>query len=132
MLLMSDRKASMNGSTFLRNQLARFHDLLRRRDYVAGRQFSVVESCTTGAEMAKQPTNVLPQSLAPRGLSREQAAAYVGVSPSLFDMLVKDGRMPGPKRINSRAVWDRLRLDTAFEVLGDTEAAIEDDWKVAV
>jgi hypothetical protein len=26
----------------------------------------------------------------------EQAAAYVGVSPSLFDMLIKDGRMPGP------------------------------------
>jgi predicted DNA-binding transcriptional regulator AlpA len=60
---------------------------------------------------------VLPQSLAPRGLSREQAAAYVGISPSLFDMLVKDGRMPGPKRINARAVWDRLELDAAFAAL---------------
>jgi predicted DNA-binding transcriptional regulator AlpA len=61
--------------------------------------------------------NVLPLSLPPRGLSREQAAAYVGVSPSLFDILVKDGRMPGPKRINARTVWDRLQLDAAFAAL---------------
>jgi hypothetical protein len=60
---------------------------------------------------------VLPQSLAPRGLSREQAAAYVGVSPTLFDIMVKDGRMPGPKRINARTVWDRLQVDAAFAAL---------------
>lgn len=38
----------------------------------------------------------------PRGLSRVRAALYVGVSPSLFDPMVKDGRMPRPKRINNR------------------------------
>lgn len=68
-------------------------------------------------EMPRQPKNVLPQSLPPRGLSREEAAAYVGISPSLFDMLVKDGRMPAPKRINARSVWDRLQLDAAFAAL---------------
>jgi hypothetical protein len=67
--------------------------------------------------MKHGPEHVLPQSLAPRGLSREQAAAYVGVSASLFDILVKDGRMPGPKRINARTVWDRLQLDAAFAAL---------------
>jgi predicted DNA-binding transcriptional regulator AlpA len=67
--------------------------------------------------MKRVPENILPQSLAPRGLSREQSAAYVGVSPSLFDILVKDGRMPGPKRINARTVWDRLQLDAAFASL---------------
>jgi predicted DNA-binding transcriptional regulator AlpA len=72
--------------------------------------------------MSKQPTSALPQSLAPRGLSREQAAAYVGVSASLFDMLVKDGRMPGPKRINARAVWDRIELDEAFTALPGNDA----------
>ena len=77
--------------------------------------------------------NVLPLSLPPRGLSREQAAAYVGISPSLFDMLIKDGRMPGPKRINSRVVWDRLKLDAAFEALADTaDGSTDDEWKVAV
>ncbi len=83
--------------------------------------------------MKHGPENILPQSLAPRGLSRDQAAAYIGISPSLFDMLIKDGRMPGPKRINSRVVWDRLKLDAAFSALADTDgASIGDEWKVAV
>jgi predicted DNA-binding transcriptional regulator AlpA len=83
--------------------------------------------------MTKQPKNVLPQSLPPRGLSREEAAAYVGISPSLFDTLVKDGRMPSPKRINARTVWDRIKLDAAFEALGDTDdTGSEDEWKAAV
>lgn len=73
------------------------------------------------------PENILPQSLPPRGLSREQAAAYVGISPSLFDMLVKDGRMPKPKRINARTVWDRLQVDTAFAVLSSNDAP-ENPW----
>ena len=61
----------------------------------------------------------LPPSLPPRGLSRVEAAAYIGVSPSLFDEMVKDQRMPCPKRINNRTVWDRKRLDDAFEALPD-------------
>ena len=64
--------------------------------------------------MKNKRESILPQSLSPRGLSREQAAAYVGISPSLFDTLVKDGRMPAPKRINSRTVWDRLQLGALF------------------
>jgi predicted DNA-binding transcriptional regulator AlpA len=63
--------------------------------------------------------DVLPRSLAPRGLSRVQAAAYIGVSPSLFDEMVKDGRMPKPMRINARTVWDRVKLDEAFAALSD-------------
>jgi hypothetical protein len=65
--------------------------------------------------------NVLPISLAPRGLSRVEAAAYVGVSPSLFDQMVADGRMPCPKAVNSRVIWDRLRLDDAFAALPDRD-----------
>lgn len=61
--------------------------------------------------------HVLPLSLPPRGLNRCEAAAYIGVSPSLFDAMVKDGRMPRPKRINSRLVWDRRQLDLAFDAL---------------
>ncbi len=55
----------------------------------------------------------------PRGLSRVEAAGYVGVSPSLFDEMVRDRRMPCPKRINRRTVWDRKQLDIAFEALPD-------------
>ena len=61
----------------------------------------------------------LPVSLPPRGLSRVHAAAYIGVSPSLFDGMVADGRMPPAKRINVRNIWDRLQLDEAFTVLRD-------------
>jgi predicted DNA-binding transcriptional regulator AlpA len=57
-----------------------------------------------------------------RGLSRVEAAVYVGVSPSLFDLLVGDRRMPSPKRINSRAVWDRRRLDDAFDALPEEDS----------
>jgi predicted DNA-binding transcriptional regulator AlpA len=60
-----------------------------------------------------------------------QAAAYIGVSPSLFDEMVKDGRMPKPMRINSRTVWDRVRLDEAFVALSDE--GDDDPWgKAAV
>lgn len=72
--------------------------------------------------------NVLPRSLAPRGLSRVQAAAYIGVSPSLFDEMVKDGRMPKPMHINARTVWDRLKLDEAFAALSDSEKDGDDPW----
>lgn len=61
--------------------------------------------------------DVLPNSLPPRGVNREQAAAYVGVSPSLFDEMVRDGRMPKPTRVNTRTIWDRLKLDEAFSAL---------------
>lgn len=64
---------------------------------------------------------ILPISLPPRGLSRVQAAAYIGVSPTLFDEMVKDGRMPEAKKINSRTVWDRIALDAAFSALPGSE-----------
>ena len=78
--------------------------------------------------MKRQPEDILPHSLAPRGLSREQAAAYVGVSPSLFDAMVKDGRLPQPKRINARVVWDRLKLDAAFDALPGDDASLANPW----
>jgi hypothetical protein len=36
--------------------------------------------------------------------------------------MVRDGRMPGPKLINTRTIWDRLALDRAFEALPDRDA----------
>lgn len=65
--------------------------------------------------------------LEPRGLSREQAAAYIGVSAGLFDRMVDDGRMPRAKRIDGRRVWDRHQLDRAFAALPDEAGAVESD-----
>lgn len=73
--------------------------------------------------------SALPQSLPPRGLCRETAAAYIGVSVGTFDQMVADGRMPAPKRINARKVWDRTTLDLAFSALpDDPTAGGENPW----
>lgn len=75
-----------------------------------------------------KPADILPSSLPPRGLSREQAAEYVGVSSSLFDVMVGDGSMPGPKRYHARTIWDRTGLDEAFSALpGDGDKNPWDD-----
>ena len=73
---------------------------------------------------------ILPNSLAPRGLSRERAAAYIGVSTTLFDAMVSDGSMPGPKRFHTRTIWDRASLDEAFASLpGDGDS---NPWDEAI
>jgi predicted DNA-binding transcriptional regulator AlpA len=51
------------------------------------------------------------------GLSRVESAEYIGISASLFDELVEDGRMPQPKLINTRKVWMRVKLEKAFAEL---------------
>jgi predicted DNA-binding transcriptional regulator AlpA len=70
----------------------------------------------------------LPPNLPPRGLRREEAASYVGISPSKFDALVRDGRMPGPLRVDSCAIWDRLALDRAFDRLNNDDDRNENEW----
>ena len=80
---------------------------------------------TTAAEQGRarpKRAEALPGSLPPLGLSRGEAAAYLGVSPRLFDELVRDGRMPAPKQINRRTIWDRRALDSAFAELPDRQA----------
>jgi len=44
------------------------------------------------------------------------------VGTTLFDEMVADGRMPQPKLLGSRTIWDRHQLDIAFEALPDREA----------
>ncbi|MEM7723621.1 MAG: helix-turn-helix transcriptional regulator [Pseudomonadota bacterium] len=77
--------------------------------------------------MPKRPA-ILPPILAHRGLSRTKAAAYIGVSPTLFNHLVRDRRMPPPKRINARTVWDRKKLDRAFELIPDRDHSDHNPW----
>ena len=77
--------------------------------------------------------DVLPVSLAPRGLSRVQAAAYVGVSPMSFDAMVDAGTMPKPRLAlpTKRRVFDRFELDAAMAALPhkDEEAnGVADTW----
>ncbi|MBI1263176.1 MAG: hypothetical protein GC187_00385 [Alphaproteobacteria bacterium] len=52
-----------------------------------------------------------------RGLKRQEAADYVGVCANTFQRLVNEGRMPKPKRIYSRLIWDVFEINRAFEML---------------
>jgi excisionase family DNA binding protein len=66
----------------------------------------------------------------PRGLNRLEAARYIGVSPTTFDKLVTDGRMPRPKEVGARRVYDRAQLDSAFDALGefDVDFTVANEW----
>jgi excisionase family DNA binding protein len=51
------------------------------------------------------------------GLSAEEAAAACGVSAGTFLEMVEDHRMPAPRKINSRLVWDVDEVRAAFKAL---------------
>ena len=69
-------------------------------------------------------------SIEPRGLTREDAAAYCGLTPEGFDEWVRRGIVPGP--IPGTQRWDRkaidLALDRASGIATMKESAF-DDWK---
>lgn len=67
------------------------------------------------------------RGFAPRGLRRDDAAWYVGVSPSKFDDWVARGLMPAPKQQDGVVVWDRRKLDEAFAALPDREGEKKKD-----
>lgn len=73
----------------------------------------------------------MPASCPPRGLRREAAAGYVGVSVTKFDEWVTKGVMPQPKRVDKCVIWDRHQLDDAFEHLSDAPVA-GSDWDEAL
>lgn len=52
-----------------------------------------------------------------RGLSCAESADYIGVSVTKFLELVADGRMPQPKEVDRRRIWDIRGLDRAFDAL---------------
>ena len=56
-----------------------------------------------------------PSGHLPRLLTREQAAAYCGYSPSGFSARVADGTLPGP--ISGLARWDKDAIDRRLDEL---------------
>lgn len=53
----------------------------------------------------------------PVGLSIESAAAFLEVSPDLFQRAVDDGLMPAPRKLFGRLIWDADEIQTAFRRL---------------
>ena len=52
-----------------------------------------------------------------RGLDHDEAATYVGVNLSIFDNMVRDGRLPKPVELDGELVWDLVQLDRAMDRL---------------
>jgi hypothetical protein len=52
-----------------------------------------------------------------RGLDRDEAAIYVGVTMATFDQMVIDGRLPTPSEFDGELVWDLVQLDRAMDRL---------------
>lgn len=65
-----------------------------------------------------------------RGHSRGEAAENIGVGVSKFDTMVGDGRMPKPKRIDGRRVWERREVDRAFDLLESGSAVEDNPWEL--
>jgi hypothetical protein len=67
-----------------------------------------------------------------RGLSRLEAAAYIGISPSKFDELRKTNRLAAPKVLDGRLIFTVERLDEFLDGLPDENQADNDDWTASL
>lgn len=65
----------------------------------------------------KRPPHSASRTKPRRGLSREEAADYIGISPTKFDEGRRDGRIPPARLMDSRRLWDIHELDVVFERL---------------
>ena len=62
-----------------------------------------------------------------RGLDEREAAVYLSLSPTQFRQLVLRGKMPRPRLIGKRRVYDIEELDLAFGTMPREGGAFEDD-----
>lgn len=67
----------------------------------------------------------LPPGVAPRGLTPDQAAAYIGLSKREFDALVRQGVYPGPL---PGGIYDRAAIDAALDRLSGLAKPSAVDW----
>lgn len=89
------------------------------RDLLSIRKTADMNSCLGNGTrtLSKRQHDILPTSLPPIGINRDQAAAFIGVSATLFDRLVHDGLMPDARVLRSRLVWDVDEIAAAFRAL---------------
>ena len=57
---------------------------------------------------------------------------YLGISPSKFEEMRKDGRIGPAKVIDGRKIFDVRTLDENFDALPDENHDEAEDWTAAV
>ncbi len=61
--------------------------------------------------------DVMPTLPVVFGLGEVEAAAAIGISATKFRALVEEKRMPSPRRLDGRKIWDVDELRAAFKAL---------------
>lgn len=64
-----------------------------------------------------------PITWMPLALCRDAAAETLSIGTTMFDELVKDGKLPKPKRLKGRVLWDSRRLAEAWDAIEE-----DNDW----
>jgi predicted DNA-binding transcriptional regulator AlpA len=78
--------------------------------------------------MKSAPVAILKaQSINRLALRRNDAAAALSISPSLFDNWVRDGLMPRGKRIGGVMLWDMDMIRSAWQALVEDEPMATDN-----
>jgi hypothetical protein len=72
--------------------------------------------------MSRALSKIRTASLPRRGLSREEAAMYLGIGATVFDELRASGQIDAPRIIKGRKLWDIRDLDMAFDALPREDA----------
>lgn len=71
-----------------------------------------------------------------RGLGEAEAALYIGLGVTKFATLVRERRMPPPRILDNRRIWDIDDLDAAFKALpveGETnDSAKPNSWDALI
>ncbi|MCJ9672919.1 MULTISPECIES: AlpA family transcriptional regulator [unclassified Neorhizobium] len=60
-------------------------------------------------------------------LRRDEAAASLAISPSLFDNWVGEGKMPRGRKIGGIILWDAERIRSAWLALIDSDEPKKED-----
>jgi len=82
--------------------------------------------------MSQALSKIRATSLPRRGLSREEAAIYLGISTTTFDQMRANGLIAPPKIIVGRKLWDIRDLDMAFDALPSENVISQCKSKTAV
>ncbi|MBJ3774346.1 helix-turn-helix transcriptional regulator [Acuticoccus mangrovi] len=79
--------------------------------------------------MAQHQDRTDGRAYPPFGMTRQEAARHLMVSPATFDRWVKEGVMPKPRRRGGIARWVRLEIEeAALRLPTEGEATDEDKW----
>jgi predicted DNA-binding transcriptional regulator AlpA len=67
------------------------------------------------------------QSIPRFALRRDEAAASLAISPSLFDNWVDEGKMPSGRKVGRVVLWDTESIRSAWLALADGDPVTEDE-----